>query len=143
MSSAFVALPVGQGDAFMLERDGKRILVDGGKSSTKLMGLLAAEAVEHIDIVVCTHNDQDHAEGLAGLLENDVFSIGEVWLPGRWSERIVDLFGPSKAFLDELEANIQADPAATLEEASRRPLVEQTGQVASDVECSRPAGGRD
>lgn len=134
MSSVFVALPVGQGDAFLLVRDGKRILVDGGKSSAKLMGLLSAEAVEHIDIVVCTHNDQDHSEGIAGLLENDVLSIGEVWLPGRWSERIVDLFGPSKEFLDELDANIREDQAAaSLEKASRSVPVEPVRRVTNDV----------
>ncbi len=32
MPAQFVALPVGQGDAFLLEREGLHLLVDGGKS---------------------------------------------------------------------------------------------------------------
>lgn len=116
MHTSFVALPVGQGDAFILVRDGKR--VDGGKSARTLIRLLALERTEHIDVVVCTHNDQDHAEGIAGLFENAACSVGEVWLPGRWSERIVDLFASNDEFLGELEDNIKAEQSDSLENAS-------------------------
>lgn len=142
MASTFAALPVGQGDAFLLQRGGSRVLVDGGKSFSSLAGLLADEGVGHLDIVVCTHNDQDHAEGIAGLLENGAFSVGEVWVPGRWSERIVDLFEPSDDFFKELDANIQADQATTLENASRRRAVPEADK-ADDLAVGDSADGDD
>lgn len=123
-----MALPVGQGDAFLHERDGRRVLVDGGKAQLQAVHLLTQERVKHVDVVVCTHNDQDHAEGVAGLLETiavrgrPVTGVGEVWLPGRWSERIVDLCEMTPGFLAELVEGVERSGAASLEAASSEPL---------------------
>lgn len=60
-----LALPV-LGESFLLQRDGKNILVDGGFSSSRLIRALQATNVDvnQLDIVVCTHADRDHAGGL-------------------------------------------------------------------------------
>lgn len=72
-----------------------------------------------IDVVVCTHADADHAEGLIGLLESSSVTVGEVWLPGRWSSRLKDLCCDPWRFLEELcddvTKKIKDEEIATLE----------------------------
>ncbi|MGE8062473.1 MBL fold metallo-hydrolase [Pseudomonas sp. NPDC089547] len=81
-----VALPI-TGESFLLLRDGKVILVDGGYNSRSLIAAIekTCPGLNHIDIVVCTHSDQDHAGGLEYISEYFVGTIGEFWLPGIWS----------------------------------------------------------
>lgn len=81
-----VALPIA-GESFLLFRHGKVILVDGGYNSRSLVAAIenACPGLSHIDIVVCTHSDQDHAGGLEYISEYFVGTIGEFWLPGIWS----------------------------------------------------------
>ncbi|MHB1757604.1 MAG: MBL fold metallo-hydrolase [Leptospirillum sp.] len=102
-TSKFIALPVGQGDAFYLERQNMKVLVDGGKSKSAISNLLRSNIAErsHLDAVICTHNDADHANGIIGLLDNWLGEIKEVWLPGSWTFRMKDLFEDSALFLDE------------------------------------------
>ena len=92
--SELIALGV-KGDAFVHLRSERNILVDGGGSSTKLAKELAKlPRVNHLDVVVCTHADQDHAGGLKSILtewqrksgSSSQVSIGEFWLPWRWEE---------------------------------------------------------
>jgi len=127
MAARFVALPVAQGDAFLFEREGRRVLVDGGKSSRIILNLLATEKVEHIDVLVCTHNDKDHAEGVAALLESDAVSVGEVWLPGRWSERLVDMCRSAPDFVHELDRSVANTKVTDLDDSI------------SELEDQRPA----
>lgn len=100
MASRFTALAVNSGEAFLLEtedRNGqfKRVLVDGGRQCKTHKALSRAiEAAtpdddrKDIDVVVCTHNDIDHAGGLCSFFKHwkadRGHAIGEVWLPGRW-----------------------------------------------------------
>jgi hypothetical protein len=103
----FIAIRVGQGDAFFIERTDKLALVDGGRSRVgfatqfkKVTGL------EYVDILVCTHNDADHALGLLGFLECG-FTAREVWLPASWTDRLDDLLLHPSEFLGELIGNIE------------------------------------
>lgn len=88
-----VALAV-HGDAFVHRRANGTILVDGGGSSTLLAAQLVklAPKLDRIDVVVCTHADLDHANGLRTILTSwraastTPVTIGEFWLPGRWLE---------------------------------------------------------
>ncbi|WP_422631501.1 MBL fold metallo-hydrolase [Pseudomonas hunanensis] len=59
-----IALPV-KGESFLLFRDGKVILVDGGYNGKVLAGAIekVCPGLNYIDIVVCTHSDRDHAGG--------------------------------------------------------------------------------
>lgn len=96
------AIPVGQGDSFLLERaDRTIVLVDGGRARTQLAAQIS-HITSNIAVVVCTHADADHAEGLIGLLESSAVPIREVWLPGRWSSRLADLCRDQLGFLEEL-----------------------------------------
>ena len=64
-----LALPT-SGESFLLQRGSKNILVDGGYGYRRLADTLSSPSVgvQHLDIVVCTHADMDHAGGLVKLL---------------------------------------------------------------------------
>lgn len=79
----FTALPVTVGDAFLLRDDNKLILVDGGMSKSRIVKLLNQEKIpnNHIDLLVCTHYDADHINGIIGILKSQKFTFKEIWLP--------------------------------------------------------------
>lgn len=90
----FIALPVGQGDAFYLKHDNFSVLIDGGKSRKRLSSLFRKHTnTNGVNVLVCTHNDADHANGVLGFLESDL-NCDEVWLPGRWLSVLPDLLKP-------------------------------------------------
>ena len=65
----FVAIPVGQGDAFYLDRGEWSVLVDGGRSKNTFGATFqTTTGATAVDVVVCTHNDADHANGILGFL---------------------------------------------------------------------------
>jgi competence protein ComEC len=62
-------LDVGQGDAALVEQpDGTRILVDGGAAPTAVVNWLRRRGIRHLDTVVQTHPDRDHAGGLPAVV---------------------------------------------------------------------------
>lgn len=72
---------IGQGDAIFIEGPkGEQILVDGGPDS-KILEKLGKELNyfdRYIDVVVATHPDKDHINGLIDVLK--YYDIGEVWV---------------------------------------------------------------
>jgi competence protein ComEC len=66
-------LPVGQGDAvFLRTSDDIRVLIDGGPGENILQQLpkaLPLLAGDRLDVVILTHPDADHLEGLIPVLE--------------------------------------------------------------------------
>lgn len=113
----FMAIPVGQGDAFLLQNDGGRsVLVDGGRSRNAFPGQLSkAFAGSEIDVVVCTHADADHVDGLIGLLESAEKPVREVWLPGRWTARLEELLRNDVSWMKELAEDIDKTEKTSLE----------------------------
>ncbi|WP_109072013.1 MBL fold metallo-hydrolase [Azospirillum sp. TSH58] len=109
------ALPV-KGDAFLYRAKGKVLLVDGGEEPDRLaasLNILTPE-VTHIDVVVCTHADEDHAKGLCNLLRKNEprnvtewgGTVGEFWLPGRWTDVVPEVLKDPKGFVDLLVAEL-------------------------------------
>ncbi|MEZ3415925.1 hypothetical protein HP563_12805 [Pantoea dispersa] len=102
----FIAVKVGKGDAFYLENMGVSFLVDGGASKNRLPLLLSSEAtLNDIDILVCTHSDEDHVNGLIGYFLSGK-KCKEVWLPGSWMSRLEDMLNTPNEFIKELFENI-------------------------------------
>jgi competence protein ComEC len=101
------ALDVGQGDAFLVEFDGRTLLVDGGPDPTRLLAELGASLPpwsRRIDVIALTHAHADHADGLIAVLERyEVgLAIEPVGLnPGAvataWSDRIARAGVPRRA----------------------------------------------
>ncbi len=70
-------------------------------------------------MLVCTHNDADHADGVLGYLEAGL-RCEEVWLPGSWTGRLDDLLLDPARFEEELFGGVAeiASDASDLEELS-------------------------
>ncbi|MBO1582764.1 MBL fold metallo-hydrolase [Bacillus sp. XF8] len=104
--SRFIAIDVGQGDSFYLEKNNTSILVDGGRSEIHFpKHFRKVVNSEHVDILVCTHNDADHAQGILGFLRSSL-TCKEVWLPGSWTTRLTDLLLHPESFVYKLYENI-------------------------------------
>ncbi|HLN19308.1 MAG TPA: ComEC/Rec2 family competence protein [Patescibacteria group bacterium] len=70
---------VGQGDSILIEQGSKQILIDGGPDGKKVMEKLGEYVPfwdRQIEVVIATHPDQDHIDGLVDVLEN--YNVGEV-----------------------------------------------------------------
>jgi len=76
-----VFLDIGQGDAtLLLGPAGESVLVDGGPDAGRLLAKLRAYGVDHIDLMVATHGDQDHIGGLESVLS--AYPVARLWHPG-------------------------------------------------------------
>lgn len=76
-----VFLDVGQGDAILLQHETSQILIDGGQGMM-VLERLAKEMPwfdRTIDVVISTHPDRDHLEGLLHVLER--YNVSLVLLP--------------------------------------------------------------
>jgi len=131
----FRALPVTQGDSFLLETDDKVVLVDGGISATGIVGLIGATGLCRIDVVVCTHADSDHANGVLGLLENSAAEISEVWLPGDWTMRLKDLCRNPVEFYIEIAQDCSASNAVKLDSVVPK-AAEQSDTEGNDLDLT-------
>lgn len=76
-------LDVGQGDAALVNCDGKYMLVDGGapKSSSLIYTVLKNKKISYLDYIVATHPDADHIGGLSGAL--NYAKVGVAYSPVR------------------------------------------------------------
>ena len=86
----FTALPVKEGDSFLLETSRKKILVDTGLDENECRDFILNKNIDRLDLVIITHYDKDHVNGLFNLLKSKI-SITEVWLPeiiGRISKSV-------------------------------------------------------
>ncbi len=116
----FYSLPVGNGDSFVVIDDNFKVVIDGGASKNKISGQLAKyTGIRDINILVCTHNDFDHANGVIGLLRCPCISIKEVWIPGCWSYRLKDMLVRPDDFISKMCDEIESDP-----EMARRALTD-------------------
>lgn len=76
-----VFLDVGQGDSVLIQTKTVQVLIDGG-SGTKVLERLGEELPwfdRTIEVVISTHPDKDHLEGLLHVLER--YKVGLVLLP--------------------------------------------------------------
>jgi len=115
MASRFSALPLGIGEAFLLEtqHDGKNwaILVDSGYLEVGTPNPLvdainkASPGLQRIDIAICTHHDADHVSGFKNLADEWCRAgrtIGEFWLPGSWAKAMPKLLLDPFGLVDSL-----------------------------------------
>jgi competence protein ComEC len=72
-------LDVGQGDAILISQGSKQVLIDGGPNGQVLLEKLGKYIPfwdRNIEVVIATHPDQDHIDGLIDAMKT--YNIGEV-----------------------------------------------------------------
>ncbi|MEF3322528.1 DNA internalization-related competence protein ComEC/Rec2 [Gulosibacter sp. GYB002] len=75
---------VGQGDALLLQSDGRHILIDTGESIDLLASCLERFAVTEIDLLIVSHFDRDHI----GALRELTVPVREAWVPDTEQARV-------------------------------------------------------
>jgi len=83
-----VVMDVGQGDAILIQEQGHGILIDTGPSDAALVHALARNRVTHLDAVIITHLDADHAGALGRL--RGLVSVEKVYFAYGLSEHQPD-----------------------------------------------------
>lgn len=145
MHNRFITIGVAQGDAFFLEREDFTALIDGGRSE-KEFSCKFQESTKHnsINILVCTHNDADHANGVVGFLEAGL-RCDEVWLPASWAYRLNYLISDPRGFFYELiddifqlEGNHSGEEGNALEQLGDD-YVQNMGESGNDYVNKIPA----
>lgn len=153
--SSLHALPI-SGDSFLLCRGRYTVLVDAGYKRDQIARVLQDHFPDrtHIDIVVCTHADRDHAGGLPDLLRAQDFTFGQVWLPGRWRDVLPELLKDPRGFVRglvrELDGLGEQHPGSEYgdldEEQSAEVLSDRVRQErarVADVPAERPRPSAD
>ena len=109
----FVALPT-KGEAFLLRRETRNILIDSGSNGRMLANLLSKQfpKLKSIDIAVCTHAHQDHANGFKTLIKewqsiDKHAKIRQYWLPGCWFQIVLDLINDPDEFVDSVISDME------------------------------------
>ena len=101
----YTMLSVGQGDSGIIRTDTLTVGVDAGSSSREDAGGLFTGAssfygIRKMDVMILTHEDLDHVNGLPDILADPGLPIGEVWIP--------DLVDADELFRDELQMLAEA-----------------------------------
>ena len=122
----FVAINVGSGDAFFLQRHGFSALVDGGLAKGFPAQFVRATQRSRVDVRVCTHNDQDHANGVLEFLDAG-YGVGECWLPATWMEALRRIL---PGYDEETFFGLLLEP-----EGGDRPLPEQVERRGESIDA--------
>lgn len=100
-------LDVGHGNCAFLQDENGCIVIDAGPGST-LLEFLLAENIKKIDVVLISHADKDHIEGLVALLNSNVIEIGRIRLNSD-SEKESRLWNDLLIALDDLNEKGRID----------------------------------
>ncbi|MDE3112404.1 MAG: ComEC/Rec2 family competence protein [Chloroflexota bacterium] len=101
------ALDVGQGDAFLIESEGRYALVDGGPDPAVLLRQLGAALPpwqRRIDLIALSHEHADHGAGLIAVLEHyavgtaiEPVGMNDVPFVRQWSDALARAGVPRRA----------------------------------------------
>lgn len=96
-------------------------MVDGGRSVEGFSDLFRNTTGRgEADILVCTHNDADHANGIVGFLRAGL-GCREIWLPGRWLATLPHVLKPG----EELVATLWEQARETADSSEAHALLER------------------
>ena len=131
MNDRFVAVNVGTGDAFFLRRSNSRVLVDGCQARGFLRRLRRATSADTVNVLVCTHNDSDHASGVIEFLEEGG-SADECWLPATWMEAVSRVCTATR---DEIESLVFSEDEELPEIVPREGEEVSASQLSDQLEA--------
>lgn len=116
-------IDVRAGDSILVTRwergEPTRVLIDGGKANkaNKVAEFLEDHDVDHIDHVVASHSDHDHAGGLVPLLDEEVFTLDHGWM--HIPERHADTQAIRKALAETSDLTLSGRIVASLDDANK------------------------
>jgi competence protein ComEC len=126
------ALDVGQGDAFLLESDGRYALIDGGPDGALLLrrlGEIIPAWHRRIDLVALTHEHADHGAGLLAAIDRydiglaiEPAGMGDVPLVRMWSDRLARSGAQRRALAEGAVVRLGAVTIAVLAPGRGRPF---------------------
>ncbi|MFC1742544.1 ComEC/Rec2 family competence protein [Candidatus Riflebacteria bacterium] len=94
-------IDVGQGGCIFFEfPNGQKMMFDAGnnkKGNEVILPFLKERGINHIDLIIISHNDADHSGGLDEVLQGGI-SVEEVWFNG-----LISTTATSKANASEIE----------------------------------------
>lgn len=135
MKVHFKSFQAANGDCifFTLEEADKHfaMMIDCGRYTSPIKDYIENHLKKHIDLLIVTHIDADHVEGVTKMLtEMPDLSIGEIWfnsykrsndgdafpLSEKQIECLKRLYGKIPQIVDVLDTKVNADHAMTLSE---------------------------
>lgn len=111
-----VFLDVGQGDsALIITPDNYTAMIDGGGDlwnpgdvgEYSVLPYLKSRGIDHIDLLVNSHPDEDHADGLLSVLtylQVDALAMADIWPENSVADRLKSLAEADEAQLIDLRA---------------------------------------
>ena len=128
----------GLGEAISFEtHQGLRILVDAGEKGSALHRKLR----QPIDVLLLTHNDQDHVGGTPALLGSEL--VREVWLPYDWcllyntGVNLVDALRRDDADLARVALDARAEVIGAVERLREHLVAHEPSDGPTDAPFSR------
>ena len=109
------------------------MLLDGGKSVKGIAAVFKEHTKTNcVDILVCTHNDADHANGMLGFLQADLLAK-ELWLPGRWLDSLPQVLKPLHSIVEQLASALISNQLQIHEQPAGEDPLERLKYVESDA----------
>jgi competence protein ComEC len=107
------AFDVGQGDAFLMRAAGATVLVDTGEPDADVVGLLRAEGIDRLDLLVVTHAHLDHVGGAPDVLAT--LPVDVVWMhPAPDADDVVPQYAQTLEEAERLGIPVRAPPAGAV-----------------------------
>ncbi len=72
-------LDVGHGNSAVLMDETKIVVIDAGPRSA-LLEFLNEQGIKHINVLLISHSDKDHLEGIVALIASGVITVGAIYL---------------------------------------------------------------
>lgn len=124
-----VMLDVGQGDSILIQSKAASILVDTGEQGDVLLRELAEQGVTHLDAVIISHKDADHAGALKKLA--GVVAVDHVYVHA-------DLIG--QAFMEKVLESARWVTNGREAEGVRPGAILQAGQFSLNIIAPQDGG---
>lgn len=140
----FIDLGTAGDSTLIILPNGKTILIDGGykKSFSNIKEVLDNNGVFAIDILIATHDDADHVNGLKKIIEEDI-PIGKIWVnPLNNTEFPINKENPYDLKIvsaqtissidDDIDFEILSPPLDTLDDGARA-TISNTNSIVSKL----------
>lgn len=103
--AVFLAEPVRMGDSFILRRNGHVVAIDGGVGNQDHSHLVKLTKGGPVDVLVCTHADDDHISGTTDILCTP--GARELWVPADWASLVRTIYADRTPIAERLTKDLR------------------------------------